>query len=50
MNQIVFVKDGLVVCYLFGYSDCTISADIATILYSNESEIFDVTKNEDMFF
>ena len=59
MNKIVFVKDGKVVCYLFGYPesnkigiffDRIDSADNAAILYSKENEIFDATKNEDVVY
>jgi hypothetical protein len=54
MNQIVFVKDGKVVCYLNGYPernkfgiffDRIDSADNAAILHSEDNEVFDVTLN-----
>ncbi len=54
MNQIVFVKDGKVVCYLFGYPesnkfglffDRIDSEDNVAILHSEDNEVFDVTKN-----
>lgn len=59
MNQIVFVNDGKVVCYLYGYPENNKfgiflnpidSANNAAILHSKENDIFDVTKNEDVVY
>ena len=59
MNQIVFVKDGKVVCYLYGYPennkfglffDRIDSADDSAILYSEDNEGFDVTNNGDVVY
>jgi hypothetical protein len=59
MNQIVFVKDGKVVCYLYGYPegnkfgiffDRIDSADNAAILHSEDNEVFDVTLNGDVVY
>ena len=59
MNQIVFMKDGNVVCYLYGYPENnkfglffegTDSADNAAILYSEDNEVFDAKKNVDVVY
>ncbi|MET3656919.1 hypothetical protein [Sporosarcina psychrophila] len=59
MNQIVFMKDGKVVCYLYGYPESNKfgiffegkdSIDNVKILYSEDNEVFDVTKNGDIVF
>ena len=59
MNQIIFVKDGKVVCYVYGYPDNNqfglyfegaYRNDIATILYAANHPIFDVTKSEDVVY
>jgi hypothetical protein len=59
MNQIVFVKGGKVVCYLYGYPENNkfgiffSSADYqehATILYADDHDTFDATKNGDVVY
>lgn len=59
MNQIVFVKDGKVVCYLYGYPENnkfgiffsgTDYKEYATILYAEDNHFFDVTKNGDVVY
>ena len=59
MNQVVFVKDGKVVCYLYGYPDNNgfginfykyLSNDKATILYSEHNNIFDVKTNGEVVY
>lgn len=59
MNQIVFVKDGKVVCYVYGYPsnnqfglyfEGANHNDVATILYAADHPIFDVTKSEDVVY
>jgi len=59
MNQIVFVKDGKVVCYIYGYPESnkfgiffegTGFVGSTEILYSEDNEVFDVTKNGDMVY
>lgn len=59
MNQIVFVKDGKVVCYLYGYPDNNQFGlyfegvnhnDVATILYAEDHPIFDVTKSGNVVY
>lgn len=59
MNQIVFVKDGKVVCYLYGYPENnkfgilfggTKYKDYATILYAEDNDIFDVTKEGNVVY
>lgn len=59
MNQIVFVKDGKVVCYIYGYPqnnkygvffDGSDHQRNAAILYSKDNPIFNITKNEDVVY
>lgn len=59
MNQIVFVKDGEVVCYIYGYPtnnkygvyfNGTVNQNSAAILYAKDNEVFDVTKNDGVVF
>ncbi|MCG7336882.1 hypothetical protein MHZ95_16605 [Sporosarcina sp. ACRSM] len=59
MNQIVFMKDGKVVCYLYGYPENnkfgfyfngTDHTENASILRVEDHAIFDVKKNGDVVF
>ncbi|MFJ7935810.1 hypothetical protein [Sporosarcina sp. NPDC096371] len=59
MNQIVFVKDGKVVCYIYGYPDNNQFGlyfeganhnNVATILYAADHPIFDVTKSGEVVY
>lgn len=59
MNQIVFMKDGKVVCYLYGYPENnkfaiyfngTEHTENASILRVEDHAIFDVKKNEDVVY
>jgi hypothetical protein len=59
MNQIVFVKDGEVVCYIYGYPtnnkygvyfNGTDNQNSAAILYEKDNEVFDVTKSDGVVF
>ena len=59
MNQIVFMKDGKVVCYLYGYPennkfgiyfDGTDHTGNASILRVEDHAIFDVKKNGDVVY
>ncbi|WP_342511975.1 hypothetical protein MKY34_15235 [Sporosarcina sp. FSL K6-1522] len=59
MNQIVFMQDGKVVCYLYGYPennqfglffDGTEHVEGATILYAEDDAIFDVVRKGDVMY
>lgn len=59
MNQLVFLKDDKVVCYIYGYPqnnkygisfDSTNSNDEVAVLYAKDNPVFDVAKMEDIVY
>lgn len=59
MNQIVFLNDEKVVCYVYGYPennkygiffDSTNPDDEVTVLYAENNPVFDVFKNRDTVY
>ena len=59
MNQIVFIKEGEVVCYIYGYPSNNkfgISFDHGdysygdTVLYAKDNEVFTVVKKGDVIY
>lgn len=59
MNQIVFVKEGKVVCYIYGYPannkfgisfDSSDSIPDAAILYAADQDVFDVEEHEGVVY